>query len=59
MAVTVANCFTTNGTPATAASAQEVIYPSVGEGAARPTPAQAAANVNTAIAALTPQPGVL
>jgi len=59
MTVTVANCYLTNGTPATAASAQEIIYPPVQEGVQQPTPAQAASNVATAIAALSPQPGVL
>jgi len=61
MAITVANCYLTNGTPATAASSVDVIYPSKREGVAQPTPAQAAANVVKAIAALsaTPQPGLL
>ena len=61
MAVTIANCYLTDGTPATAASSVDVIYPSHKEGKAQPTPAQAAANVAKAIAALssTPQPGLL
>ena len=61
MTVTIPNCYTTNGTPATAASAQEVIYPPVQEGAQIPTPVQGAKNVFTAIAAISPaqQPGIL
>ena len=61
MAITVANCYLTDGTPATAASSSEVVYPSRKEGPAQPTPKVAAANVIKAIAALvsTPQPGLL
>jgi len=59
--ITIPNCYTTQGLPATAASLQEVIYPPVQEGAQIPTPAQAAANITAAIANLvnTPQPGLL
>ena len=61
MSVTVPGAYNTDGTPATAASVQEIIRPPVQEGPQIPTPAQAAKNVANAIAnlAATPQPGLL
>lgn len=61
MTITVANCYLPNGTPATAAGLQDVIFPSQNEGKTQPSPKVAAANVVKAIAALasTPQPNLL
>ena len=50
-------CYTTNGQPVVVTDRSVVIVPPF-EGRAWPTPAQAAANVVAAIAALTPQPSI-
>jgi len=54
---TVPGCYTTNGQPVVVTDRSVVIVPPF-EGRAWPTPAQAAANVVAAIAALTPQPSI-
>ena len=58
MTVTVPGCYNTDGTQATAASAQEIIRPPTNEGPQVPSAAQAFKNVQAAIAALSPQPGL-
>jgi len=55
---TVPGCYTTDGQPVVVADRSVVIVPPF-EGKAQPTPAQAAASVAKAIAALTPQPSIL
>lgn len=61
MAITVPNCYHTDGTPATVSYVEEIIRPPVAEGAQVPNPAQAARNVTQAIASIpaNSNPGVL
>ena len=59
MAITIPGCYQANGTPATCTYAGEIVYPVQPEGNPMPTPAQGTINVAAAIAALTPQAGLL